>query len=279
MDRKLIVTLLKKHIQELEMITEGFLEMTEYPKPIITLARKKTEDILEYISQLEELKSQNTSTDLKETDFSSISLDESPIVLKETEEETVLNIEIVESELTEEIITISEKVDHVEFEQEDLVSYEIDLDKEDSSFEDEQDEAIDEESNDNDKVVLIESEIIENDTKDVVEMQVEETIITQVTTKEKVTLHNMEIEKTTIADSHNNKKIDDIRQAISIGDRFRFQRELFGGNGEVLNKTLSYLNQLSNFEEAHTYLKNKFKWDESDETVENFYQIVKRRYL
>lgn len=57
MNRKLIVTLLRKDIQELDMITEGFMEMNEYPTSIIQLAKRKIEDIQVYIEQLSDLKS------------------------------------------------------------------------------------------------------------------------------------------------------------------------------------------------------------------------------
>jgi len=75
------------------------------------------------------------------------------------------------------------------------------------------------------------------------------------------------------------KKIDDIKQAISIGDRFRFQRELFRGNGEDMNKTLNYINQLATLDEAVTFLQSKYGWDTGNETTEDFYQILKRKFL
>jgi hypothetical protein len=71
-----------------------------------------------------------------------------------------------------------------------------------------------------------------------------------------------------------NKKISDIKQAISIGDRFRFQRELFKGNGEEMNKTLNYINQLATLDEVLLFFKLKYGWEETNEVVEDFYQIV-----
>ena len=75
-----------------------------------------------------------------------------------------------------------------------------------------------------------------------------------------------------------NKKVDDIKQAISIGDRFRFQRELFANNGEDLNKTINYINQLATFDEAVTFLKAKYKWSDDNETANDFLNIVKRKF-
>lgn len=77
----------------------------------------------------------------------------------------------------------------------------------------------------------------------------------------------------------NKKPIADIKSVIGIGDRFLFIRELFNGNSDVFDETISYLNSLSSFEEASSYLFNKFSWNESQDTVSRFINIVKRKYL
>jgi len=83
----------------------------------------------------------------------------------------------------------------------------------------------------------------------------------------------------TLSSTLANTKISDIKQAISIGDRFRFQRELFRGNGEDMNKTLTYLNLLATLDEAVSFLHSKYGWTSDNETAEDFYQIVIRRFL
>ena len=88
-----------------------------------------------------------------------------------------------------------------------------------------------------------------------------------------------ERDSASLSDSLANQKIEDIRQGMNIGDRFRFQRELFGSNGEVMNKTITYLNQLAKFEEAVSYLKSKFGWSDDNPHAEEFLQLIKRRYL
>jgi hypothetical protein len=50
--------------------------------------------------------------------------------------------------------------------------------------------------------------------------------------------------------------VEDIRQAISLGDRFLFQRELFAGNGELMQKTLDEINTLSSLSEAMDYVRD-----------------------
>jgi len=73
-------------------------------------------------------------------------------------------------------------------------------------------------------------------------------------------------------------KIDDVRQVLSIGDRFRFQRELFNGNGEEMSSVLNRINQLQTVEEAHAYLQSKYNWDNDDLNVVEFYQLIYRRF-
>lgn len=74
-------------------------------------------------------------------------------------------------------------------------------------------------------------------------------------------------------------KVTDIKKAISLGDRFLFQRELFGGNGELMAKTIADLNRLGSLEEAEAYIDKRFpRWDKESSTYELFQGILKRRW-
>ena len=72
--------------------------------------------------------------------------------------------------------------------------------------------------------------------------------------------------------------VEDIRQAISLGDRFLFQRELFAGNGELMQKTLDELNALGSLNEAMDYVLNNFEWDKDSTAVQLFENVLKRRF-
>ena len=72
--------------------------------------------------------------------------------------------------------------------------------------------------------------------------------------------------------------VEDIRQAISVGDRFLFQRELFAGNGELMQKTLDELNALGSLEEAMDYVADNFEWDSDSTAVQLFENVLKRRF-
>ena len=72
--------------------------------------------------------------------------------------------------------------------------------------------------------------------------------------------------------------VEDIRQAISLGDRFLFQRELFAGNGELMQKTLDEINSLNSLSEAMDYVLNNFEWDKESTAVQLFENVLKRRF-
>ena len=84
----------------------------------------------------------------------------------------------------------------------------------------------------------------------------------------------------TLASAINNKKIIDLKTAITLGDRFRFQRELFGGNGERMNKAISDFNSFETMTEAQEYIAKNFdNWALDSDTVSDFIQLLQRRYL
>lgn len=73
------------------------------------------------------------------------------------------------------------------------------------------------------------------------------------------------------------KAVSDIRLAISLGDRFLYQRELFGQNAELMQRTLSELNELGSFDEAINYI-SRFGWDTESNTYQQFVVTLHRRF-
>ncbi len=273
MNRKLLVTLLHKNIEELSMITESFMDMTDYPQAIVHLARRKTEDIQMIIDQLSEIEQE------KATPVADEKPNIKPVIPEIQSEQ--LKSQPAQPEPEPEKLQPKEPKPVVE----------TIVEPEPSA---EEIEIID----------LVEEEIVVVETAEETRMTLETNVVTETT--EVIGNHEVktvtdETKKTTIADkivhpvvSRNemmaksdntlsstiaNKKIDDIKQAISIGDRFRFQRELFKGNGEDMNKTLSYINQLATLNEVVSFLQSKYGWEEETEAAEDFMQIVKRKFL
>jgi len=72
--------------------------------------------------------------------------------------------------------------------------------------------------------------------------------------------------------------VSNIRQAISLGDRFLFQRELFAQNGEKMQKALDDIDKLMSFDDAVAYIERHFQWDKESSTYELFINILHRRF-
>ena len=299
MNRKLLVTLLQKSIQELEMITEGFMEMEHYPKAIIQLAQRKTDDIQSYIEILSTVMPESLDS-ATEDEIQPIVHNNIETISEKPAEETVIAeapgevIEDVASIETTETYFIKEDASPTEtLEEEEIIEEEEEEEEEELEEETEDEEEIEELPN---KVAEVEEitataeiplndeEIVEekfssNETRTIVEetrksIIGDKNLVTSVTRNELLSRT-----ENTISSVLGNKKIADIKQGINIGDRFRFQRELFRGNGEDMNKTLTYLNQLATENEALSFLRSKYGWATDNDTAEDFYQIVKRRFL
>lgn len=73
-------------------------------------------------------------------------------------------------------------------------------------------------------------------------------------------------------------KVTDLIQSISLGDRFRFQRELFSNNGEEMMQAFHDLNAMNTIDEASAYLKKHFDWDMENESVKDFYAVLNRKF-
>lgn len=86
------------------------------------------------------------------------------------------------------------------------------------------------------------------------------------------------VEEVTSKASIYGKAVTDIRQAISIGDRFLYQRELFAQNAELMQRTLNELDQLHSFAEAMDYINMRFQWDQESNTYQQFIVTLHRRF-
>ena len=75
------------------------------------------------------------------------------------------------------------------------------------------------------------------------------------------------------------KNFSDFRKAFSLNDRFRFRRELFGGDDARMNKVINDLNDLHSYEDSVTYLNNELKWNIEDEAVADFIKLLEKRFL
>jgi hypothetical protein len=76
--------------------------------------------------------------------------------------------------------------------------------------------------------------------------------------------------------------VRDLRKAIGINDRFVFINELFRGDENMYERSIKTINSFTALGEAEFWiqreLKTKIGWNESNETVQHFDQLVRRRF-
>ncbi len=84
--------------------------------------------------------------------------------------------------------------------------------------------------------------------------------------------------KKALADRMANTKIESLRKAISMGDRFRFQRELFDNNAETMNAAIDSIDACSDIYAAEDFINDHFDWDPENETVRDFLILLSRRF-
>lgn len=82
-----------------------------------------------------------------------------------------------------------------------------------------------------------------------------------------------------LSDVLEKKNLSDLRKAFSLNDRFRFRRELFGGDEEKMNKAIADLSDIQSYEASVEYLNNELKWNVEDEAVADFLKLLEKRFL
>ena len=69
----------------------------------------------------------------------------------------------------------------------------------------------------------------------------------------------------------------DFSRALSLNDRFRYQRELFNNNREALSALMSALDTMETWAEAEDYLAT-YHWDEELPVVQEFYAMIEQHF-
>lgn len=89
-------------------------------------------------------------------------------------------------------------------------------------------------------------------------------------------------EKTELASTLKHDAVKDLRKAIGINDRYRFINELFRGDEAMYERSIKTINGFGELAEAESWIQRELKvkigWNEKNETVKDFDQVVKRRF-
>jgi hypothetical protein len=89
-------------------------------------------------------------------------------------------------------------------------------------------------------------------------------------------------EKTEVATILKGAPVKDLKKAIGINDRYVFINELFRGDEDMYERSIKTINAFNIYPEAEYWIQRELKiklgWEEQSETVQNFNQLIKRRF-
>ena len=272
MNKEIIVKLLQKDISELAQLTQGFDEIDVLPTILLQLAQQKASAIVENLQLLTGQDAQATKT------ANSNQPDEPAIPETEAKDQTPIETEKNKKETPTKEET-AEKPEPVSEKQEENVIPEMPAIEEEIAecTEIVETAVLEEEENAGHEIQTVSEETAAEEPQP---QQIAETVAPGTISEEPAKQperHFFQHEVITRNDSLQHK-VDDVKQAISIGDRFLFQRELFGGNGELMSKTITVINACKDLESAEQYLSKKFNWNPDSPATERFMQIVRRKF-
>jgi len=88
--------------------------------------------------------------------------------------------------------------------------------------------------------------------------------------------------KVELTDSLAEVPIRDLKKGIGVNDRFLFIRELFRGDETMYERSIKTINGFAIYPEAEYWIKRELKlklgWDDRNEVVRQFDQLIKRRF-
>ena len=87
---------------------------------------------------------------------------------------------------------------------------------------------------------------------------------------------------TSLADAHSNRKIDSLKNSISINQRFSFINELFDGDNMTYYNTIKQLDEYNNPETAKRYFMQevapKYDWSKKQDHVNKLLRLIDRKF-
>ena len=285
MNKNKLITFILNDISELDMLTKCMESMETIPYAMHDLALQKVRNILSEFEQL--------SVESKEA---ASGKSEVKTVVAEPVKEELPKVEPkgvdagVNAEQVVEKIDVADKTQVVQYQkvntEEELVSP-----KKNTTIE------VDVSAIDNVKVVVKEPEpkVVEELSSPTPEAEVQKEITKTVETENPAPSKSVEKKvveqpKSTISNPVitnerfkggrrlESRFVTDLRKSLNFNDRFRYQRELFGGDMALLNTTVEKLNSMSSLQEAEAYVSENFNWDTTEGAAFEFMELLEARF-
>ena len=100
-------------------------------------------------------------------------------------------------------------------------------------------------------------------------------------TEPKDAKNNIFQEQPTIADKISHARLDDLKSAIDISDKFLFIRALFDNEVSAYNESIEKFNSMTSHNDAIIFIQHlahKYNWDEDSDICNKFVSIIERRF-
>lgn len=84
-----------------------------------------------------------------------------------------------------------------------------------------------------------------------------------------------------LADQLKKSRIESIPASLTLNDRIRYAKNLFGGNSEVFNASIQLLDSQKSLLDAMELMRQyseRFNWNQDDKNTIDFYELLERRY-
>ena len=268
MTEETYIALIQKDIRELSLIAEGLNE-TGFPTPtVIRLASDKAVDIVNNLQRLSEYKQQREATIAEEEERKRqqlIAEEEQRRIAEEEERKRQLIAEEEQRRIAEEEEKKRQQL--IAEEEQRRIAEEEERKRQQLIAEQEKQKQTPHSTSSHTQKTLI-------DRTEIRPTKTESVIGTRETKVERIISQN----KKALADRMANTKIESLRKAISMGDRFRFQRELFDNNAETMNAAIDSIDACSDIYAAEDFINDHFDWDPENETVRDFLILLSRRF-
>lgn len=87
--------------------------------------------------------------------------------------------------------------------------------------------------------------------------------------------------KEILADKFRQNKVDDLKKAIPLHEKFLYINELFQGDNGPYNEFIEMLNSRTTWEEAETIMAHaiaRYNWDTDSKTFIKFFELIHRKF-
>lgn len=239
MNKETLIALIEKDIDELKTLTRGFSELDEFPQPLLDLAASKADSLRNNLLQLPHISADKPTENESIADETVPEIE--PEIVPEFASESAPIIDTPTPEPEPQPVAEPESAETIEPQPE----------------------------------LEPDSEATEEPAP---ASEPHPTVADTLAKKETVVDEFEKKDDESLAHAIANQPIADLKQAISIADRFRFQRELFANNGEAMIKALDALNACTTFAEAEQLLINRLKLPTDNPAAADFIELVRRKF-